>query len=218
MTRRFTEILLIRHGETAWNAERRLQGFLDIGLNEQGRQQAAALALALRDEAIDAVFASDLQRARHTAEAIATPRGMAVTTDANLRERCFGAFEGLRYDEIVDHFPAAWAQWQAREIDARYPAGEQAAETLREFSARAVAAVSAIAGRHPGQKIAIVTHGGVLDCLYRAARGVDLQQARDFDIMNTGVNRFGWADGALHVVSWGDVRHLDPAALDEIGQ
>jgi probable phosphoglycerate mutase len=213
-----TELLLIRHGETDWNAERRLQGFLDIGLNDRGRQQAAALAQALRDEVLDVVIASDLQRAVHTAQALAVPRGLAVLTDAGLRERCYGAFEGLRYDEIVDHFPQAHASWMAREIDARFPPGPQIAETLREFSARAIENVIAIAQRHAGQKIAIVTHGGVLDCVYRAARGVGLDSERDFDIMNTGINRFHWDGKLLTVLQWGNIAHLDQAALDEISQ
>ncbi|GAA4014038.1 histidine phosphatase family protein [Actimicrobium antarcticum] len=213
-----TEILLIRHGETDWNAERRLQGFRDIGLNDHGRQQAAALAQALRDDVLDVVIASDLQRAWHTAQTLATPRQLTVITDASLRERCYGAFEGLRYDEIVDHFPVAHAAWMAREIDARFPPGAHPAETLREFSARSVSSVIALAQQHRGKKIAIVTHGGVLDCLYRAARGLGLDTARDFDIMNTGVNRFVWDGTALHVVQWGDVAHLSSETLDELRQ
>ncbi len=213
-----TELLLIRHGETDWNAERRLQGFLDIGLNDHGRQQAVALALALSDEVLDAVIASDLQRAVHTAQALALPRDLAVLTDASLRERCFGAFEGLLYDEIAGHFPQAHASWMAREIDVRFPPGQQHAETLREFSARAVNSVMAIARRHAGQKIAIVTHGGVLDCVYRAACGLRLDSARDFDIINTGINRFHWDGNALRVLQWGNVAHLGQAALDEASQ
>lgn len=213
-----TELLLIRHGETDWNAERRLQGFLDIGLNDRGRQQAAALAQALHDEVLDAVIASDLQRAVDTAQALALPRGLTVQTTPGLRERCYGAFEGLRYDEIAGHFPQAHASWMAREIDARFPPGQQSAETLREFSTRAVEGVIALAQRHAGQKIAIVTHGGVLDCVYRAARGVGLDSVRDFDILNTGINRFHWDGSALSVLQWGNVAHLGQAALDEISQ
>lgn len=105
------EILLIRHGETAWNAERRLQGQLDIPLNPHGLRQAAALAAALRHEAIDAVIASDLQRARQTAQALATARALPLRLDPALRERCYGAFEGLLYADIAAQFPAAHAAW-----------------------------------------------------------------------------------------------------------
>ena len=127
-----TEIIVIRHGETDWNAERRMQGFIDIALNTIGQRQASLLATALQNEAFDSIIASDLQRAVATAKAIALPRGMLLLTDPQLRERCFGAFEGLRYDEINVHYPGEHATWLAREVDARYPAGANPAETLRE--------------------------------------------------------------------------------------
>ena len=217
------EILLIRHGETDWNAERRLQGHLDIPLNAHGQRQAAALGQALLDEPLDAIIASDLQRARQTAEAIGAPRGMAVSIDPGLRERCFGAFEGLRYDEINSVYPEAYAAWQARDLDARYPQGVHAAETMREFFSRAVGAVGTIArlassGGH--RKIAIVTHGGVLECAYRAAQGVDLAQARDFEVKNASINRVRWNGTGMQIIGWADVAHLgtrlSDIALDEI--
>lgn len=105
---------------------------------------------------------------------------------------------------------------QAREIDARYPDGVHVAETLREFSKRAVGAITRIAAAGRYRKVAMVTHGGVLDCAYRAAKGIDLLQPRDFDILNAGINRFLWDGAALHLVRWGDVAHLSDAVLDEI--
>ena len=213
-----TDILLIRHGETEWNFERRLQGHLDIPLNRHGREQAASLAFALRSERFDAIIASDLQRALDTAQAVAALHGLTVTTDADLRERCFGGFEGLRYDEIGGHFPVAYQAWHAREIDARFPPGERVAETLREFSARSLACVIGHAQAHRDQKIAIFTHGGVLDCVYRSACGILLDKARDFDIMNTAVNRFSWDGSVLKLRVWGDVSHLGQRALDELVQ
>ena len=211
-----TEIVLIRHGETAWNAERRLQGHLDIALNAEGERQAAALGQALLNEPLDAIFASDLQRARQTAEAVAAPRGMTVQIDAGLRERCFGAFEGLRYDEIGAHYPDAYAAWQARDIDARYPMGVNRAETLREFFERAVGAITRLVRSGNYQKIAIVTHGGVLDCAYRAAHDIGFVHARDFDVLNASINRVIWNGEAMRVAQWADVAHLSNAALDEI--
>ena len=211
-----TDIVLIRHGETAWNAEARLQGHLDIGLNANGVAQARRVAQALASEPFAAIVASDLQRARQTADAIALERNLPVTLDRALRERCFGGFEGLLYDDIEAHFPQDYLRWKAREIDARYPPGVHAAETLREFSARSLAAVISHASDHPAQTIAIVTHGGVLDCVYRAACQIGLERPRDFDIMNTGVNRFRWDGSALQLVSWGDVRHLGADMLDEL--
>jgi probable phosphoglycerate mutase len=215
-----TEILLIRHGETAWNAERRLQGHLDIPLNAHGQRQAAALGQALVHEPLDAIIASDLKRARQTAEAIAAPRGMTVAIDADLRERCFGAFEGLRYDEIHSVYPEAYAAWQARDLDARYPHGVHAAETMREFFARAVGAITRLVSDGRYRRVAIVTHGGVLECAYRAAQGVELAQARDFEVKNASINRLLWNGAGLQITGWADIAHLNThpgeIALDEI--
>ena len=213
-----TTIWLIRHGETDWNAEQRLQGHLDIPLNQVGIEQAALLAAALQRERPEVVIASDLQRACETARPLAQSCSLELLTDSALRERCFGAFEGLRYDEIGMHFPHAHAAWQARTIDARYPAGVRIAETLREFSERAVASILNHAQRHAGKKIAIVTHGGVLDCIYRFVTGMPIEKKRDFEIGNASVNRFRWHQGALELVRWGDVDHLPSRVLDDIEQ
>lgn len=214
-----TEILLIRHGETTWNASRRLQGHIDIPLSRVGERQAAALGRGLTGEALDAVFSSDLQRARQTAEAIAAPRRIPVQIDPALRERCYGAFEGMLRAEVAEQYPDAYVAWQARDIDARFPAGERIAETLREFSQRSVGAiVRAVSGRNY-RKVALVTHGGVLECAYRAAQGQGYEHVRDFEIFNAGINRFHWDGAALRLLHWGDVSHLKELAdevLDEI--
>lgn len=212
------EILLIRHGETDWNAERRLQGHLDIELNSEGVRQAAMLAEALRGEQLDAIFSSDLRRARQTAQALAATRNMPVQIETDLRERCYGAFEGLRYAEISERFPQAHQQMLARAMDARFPPGVNVAETLREFSTRAVAALMRLLKKDEHRKIAVVTHGGVLDCLNRAARGVDFSQARDFEIPNAGINRLLWNGSTLQIAQWGDVAHLTTFALDEVAR
>ncbi len=215
------EILLIRHGETAWNAEKRMQGHLDIGLNEAGLQQAAALGQALRDEGLDAIISSDLQRASQTAAAVAAGRSLSVGIDAGLRERCFGGFEGLLYAELSIRHPDAYAAWKARELDARYPAGVNVAETLREFSERSLTTIdrlaSMVAAAAPvHRKIALITHGGVLECAYRAATGTSLQLARDFEILNASINRLRWSPSRLEVLRWADVDHLRADTLDEI--
>jgi probable phosphoglycerate mutase len=214
-----TEVLLIRHGETDWNAERRLQGHLDIPLNAEGRRQAAALGQALSGEKLDAVIASDLLRARQTAQQIAAPRGMTIHIEPGLRERCYGAFEGMLYADIGERYPEAFAAWKERDIDARFPEGENVAETLREFSDRAVGAITRIASAGKYRRIAVVTHGGVLECAYRAAQGIGFAHERDFDIFNASINRFLWNGETLQLRQWGDVAHLamqNAAALDEI--
>ena len=212
-----TTILLIRHGETPWNAERRLQGHIDIPLNERGLQQAAALGQALAGEPLAAVLSSDLQRARQTAQAVAELQHLPVQTDALLRERCYGAFEGLLYADIAARYPHEYAQWQARQIDAVMPSAERQAESFRQFYARANGAIARWAQQYDGQTIAIVAHGGVLECAYRAAVGMSLDSPRDFQVRNASVNRFSHTDGKLHLVHWGNIEHLAAPAMDELG-
>lgn len=211
-----THITLIRHGETAWNAERRLQGHIDIALNDEGLRQAEALAAALAGERFDAIVASDLKRAHQTADAVARLHGLPVQRDPALRERCYGGFEGLLYAEIEQRFPAEFSAWQARDIDARMPAGVHTAESFREFYQRSVGAILAWATASPGQSLALVAHGGVLECAYRAALGLPLETPRDFAVMNASINRFTVSGGKLALLSWGEVGHLAPRALDEL--
>ena len=211
-----TNLILIRHGETAWNAERRLQGHIDIALNSEGQRQAAALAAALAGEHVDAIVASDLQRALQTALAVASTRGLPVHQDPALRERCYGGFEGLLYAEIEQRFPVEFARWQARDVDAVMPSGVRNAETFRQFYARSVDAILGWAAAHPGQSIAVVAHGGVLECAYRAATGLPLETPRTFAVLNASINRFTVDNGKLRLVDWGGVAHLSPRTLDEL--
>jgi probable phosphoglycerate mutase len=211
-----TNIILIRHGETAWNAERRLQGHLDIPLNAEGERQARLLSEALARDRIDLVMSSDLARARQTAQAVATPRGMPLHTVPGLRERCYGGFEGLLYAEIEERFPAEFAAWQGRDIDGVLPDGKNCGETFRQFFDRATGAILALAAAHPRQTLALVAHGGVLECAYRLALGLSLETPRDFKVYNASINRFRVEAGELVLESWGEVAHLRPAVLDEL--
>jgi probable phosphoglycerate mutase len=211
-----TTIVLIRHGETAWNAERRLQGHIDIALNPEGVRQAEALAAALAGERFDAIVSSDLQRAHQTAQALARVQGMPLHSDPTLRERCFGGFEGLRYAEIEQRFPREFAAWQARDIDGVMPSGIRVAETFRQFYQRCVNAIMRLAQQHQGQSLALVAHGGVLECAYRAALGLSLETPRDFPVMNASINRFTVTDGKLALLSWGEVEHLQRGVMDEL--
>lgn len=211
-----TDILLIRHGETDWNVDKRLQGHIDIGLNQAGQRQVLALGEALAGEGIDAIFASDLQRARDTAQAVADAAGLEVLIDAGLRERCYGAFEGLRHIEIEARYPDAYRQWKARDPDYRYPAGERMAETMREFYERSVQAVQRVLGSGRYRKVAIVTHGGVLECVHHWASQTSFAQPRSFDIFNASVNRLHWDGQCAHIRSWGEIGHLQRETLDEV--
>ena len=216
-----TRILLIRHGETAWNAERRLQGHLDIDLNDEGRRQARALAAALQDEPIDLLVSSDLARASQTAKAVGDVHDLPLFIDARLRERCYGGFEGLLYADIAERFPQEFAAWQRRDIDAVLPPGTNRGESFRQFYDRAVGAILGWAASNPGKSVALVAHGGVLECAYRAALGLPLETPRDFKVHNASINRFLVRDGKLALISWGETEHLRAhahlPALDDVG-
>jgi probable phosphoglycerate mutase len=199
-----TRIIAIRHGETAWNAGSRLQGHQDVPLNEHGRAQAACLAAALADEGISAVISSDLGRAAETARAFAQPLGLPLTLDAGLRERGFGTLEGHTYDEIEARFPDMARRWRGREPDFQPPGGE----SLAQLFERSVAAASRWAAEHEGSTIALVTHGGVLDCLYRAALRLELQAPRTWQLGNAAVNRLLHTGQGFTLVGWNDHQHL----------
>lgn len=199
-----TRILAVRHGETAWNRDTRIQGHTDIDLNAQGQWQARRLARALRDEPLVQVYASDLRRALDTARAVADPRGLTVLTHNGLRERGFGRFEGHTWDELELRFPTETIAWRKRMPDFAPPGGE----TLLQLRDRVVAAVHELAARHLGEQILLVAHGGVLDILYRAATRLELQAPRSWQLPNAGINRLLWSPEGLNLVGWGDVRHL----------
>lgn len=208
-----TRILAIRHGETAWNVDTRLQGHLDIPLNDEGLRQARHLAHALaQHDRIDAVYASDLSRAHTTANAIAQAMGHSVSTHPGLRERHFGAFQGRTFAEIEAELPDHAWHWRKRTPDWTPPDG---GESLVALHARIVNTVDELAARHPGQQIVMVAHGGVLDILYRAATRLDLQAPRTWQLTNTAVNRLLWTPQGLSLVGWGDTSHLDARGQDE---
>lgn len=212
-----TTILLIRHGETAWNAVRRLQGHIDIPLNAEGERQAAALARALAADKLDAIVSSDLQRAMQTAQAVAALHaGLQLQTEPALRERAYGVFEGMLYQDIQQQYPDDFARWQARDVEAVMPAGDRVAESFHQFYDRAISGLRAVAARHAGQTVAVVAHGGVLECAYREARGIQLDSPRDFQVKNASINRFTISDGKLVLDSWGEIDHLALAAMDDV--
>lgn len=206
-----TRILAIRHGETAWNVDTRIQGQLDIPLNDTGRWQAGRLAEALADEPLHAIYASDLGRAHETAETLARVVGLPVRVDPGLRERRFGIFEGRTFREIETGWPHDSERWRKRD-----PAfGPEGGETLTDFYERCIATATRLAHAHPGESIALVAHGGVLDCLYRAGARVGLQAPRTWQLHNAGINRLLWTPEGFTLVGWGDTLHLERDALDE---
>ena len=207
-----TRTIAVRHGETAWTVDTRLQGHLDIGLNDRGLWQARRLALALAHEPIAAVYSSDLARAWQTAQEIARGHTLPVHAEARLRERAFGHFEGRTFVDIERELPEQAERWRRRDPEFA-PAG--GGESLLAFRARVTQAVAELADRHPGELLLLVAHGGVMDLLYRAATRQELQAPHTWQLGNASINRMLWTEQGLTLVGWADVAHLDDDTLDE---
>jgi probable phosphoglycerate mutase len=206
-----TRLLVIRHGETAWNTEGRIQGHIDIPLNDKGRWQAERLAEALAGEELHAIYSSDLERARDTAQAVANVLNQPLTLHTGLRERHFGRLEGNTQAEVAAQWPEESRRW--RERDPSY--GPEGGETLHGFYERTVGVLTELARQHPGESIAVVAHGGVLDCFYRAANRLPLEAPRSWKVGNATINRLLYSPEGFTMMAWADDRHLDEAALDE---
>jgi probable phosphoglycerate mutase len=211
MIEQVTRIIAVRHGETAWNVDTRLQGQLDIALNATGQLQAARVARALAKEPIDAIYASDLKRAWQTAQAIAQANGSALHPQALLRERGFGVFQGKTYAEVETLWPEHSKQWRQREPHWAPPGGE----SLSAMLARVTQVATALASAHVGGQIVLVAHGGVLDMLYRLATGQGVQSPRTWQLGNASINRLIWTAEGFGLVGWSDASHLDGLSLDE---
>ncbi|HLO64858.1 MAG TPA: histidine phosphatase family protein [Azonexus sp.] len=207
-----TRICLVRHGETEWNAERRIQGQIDIGLNETGRRQAVAAGRWLKGAALAALYSSDLKRAWTTAQAIGTEVGLVPTPVPEMRERRYGVFEGLTYDEARTRYPEGYGAFEGRNADYDFENGE----SLKAMFARVTGKLKEIAAAHPGQNVAVVLHGGVLDVINRFVRNNPLEMPRDFLIPNAGINWISVSNGAWCLETWGETDHLEPGALDEL--
>ncbi len=206
-----TRIIAIRHGETTWNVDSRIQGRLDIPLNAMGRQQAARMALALKDDPITAVYASDLTRAWETAQYLGQVRGLEVTPEKGLRERGFGDFEGKTFAEIEALLPEQSQRWRKRDPEFAPEGGE----SLLTLNRRVVEATERLAAQHPGELIALVGHGGVMDVLYRAATRLHIQAPRTWTLGNAAINRLLWTAEGFTLVGWADTQHLDDESLDD---
>ncbi len=205
-----TELLIIRHGQTAWNKMKRLQGHSDIPLNEKGEQQAIALGESLKSESLDAIFASDLQRAVKTAEEIAKWHSLPVNIDSDLRERCYGKFEGMHPEEIEQQYPHSHAAWHSADPDHIFPPGERNAESVRQFYHRALSALMRCAEQYPRQKIAVIAHFGIVESAYRAANAIPLGESARMPVLNTSINRFAIDNGEIRLMTWGEATHLEP--------
>lgn len=210
-----TRITAVRHGETTWNVDTRIQGQLDIGLNDRGLWQAERVGAALADESIDCIYSSDLVRAHSTAQAIARQtqsiHARTVRLHRGLRERGFGTFEGQTWADIAEKWPEESRRWRQRDPHFAPPGGE----TPLQLRDRVAQALNEIAQQHVGEHIVLVAHGGVMDILYRLATQQEMHAARTWELGNAAINRLLWTPDALTLVGWADTRHLDEPALDE---
>jgi broad specificity phosphatase PhoE len=188
-----TTLLLARHGETDWNRDGRWQGHADTALNALGREQARELAESLAGEPLAAVYASDLSRARETAEIVARARGLPVVIDERLREINFGAWEGLTTPEVEERFPEAVEAWRMNDGFHEFTGGE----TYDVMGARVVAALEEIARAHPGEQVLVVLHGGPIRGLLAHAAGISYREQRRLraHLANCDVIRVAVRDG-----------------------
>lgn len=206
-----TRFCLVRHGETDWNGEKRIQGQIDIDLNVRGEAQARAVADGLAGHSFAAAYSSDLRRAWHTARIAAAGLGLAVSPAPTLRERHFGVLQGVTASEARARLPHAHHHHQARTPDYDFDSGE----SLIAFAARVMRGLDVLAERHPGQNVLAFTHGGVLDIAYRVAMSRALDAPRDFALPNAALNWLERDERGWRLISWADSRHL-AQALDEV--
>lgn len=205
-----TTLLLVRHGETQWNREERVQGQIDVDLNDRGREQAERLARRLADETLHALYSSDLQRARATAESLRRPP-LDVRSDPRLREVGLGVFEGMTVAEIRSAYPREWTAWREDALRQRPPGGE----TLQDLQARCSAAVAELLPRHAGKTVAIVTHGGAVRVLVCALLGLPLEVYGSLRVENTAVTRIVFGERRTILAGFNDTWHLrDTGVLD----
>jgi probable phosphoglycerate mutase len=202
-----TRIVVIRHGETEWNVESRIQGQRDSALTAVGLEQARSLAQRLAAEEFDVLISSDLGRALDTARCVSAACAHEVVPDARLRERNFGVGEGLTYDEVGRAYPDAFSRLRSIDPDYRIPGGE----SRRAFHDRVTGAFESIAREHAGKAIVVVTHGGVLATLYRHVHGIGIAAPHRVPITNAAYNALSHDGRAFAVEVWDDTAHL-PAA------
>ncbi len=202
-----THVIVVRHGETKWNTERRFQGHLDSPLTQKGLSQAQALTRRLTNQRFSALYSSDLGRAYQTAQIISAATGRGVVSDAKLRERNLGIFQGLRSEEIKTAYPEEYEIYRSRDPDHVIPGGE----SLRHQVERNIGCFEELARKHVGESIVVVTHGGVLSGLFRHTLSIPLQAPRRFEFMNSSLNVFAYGEGYWSLRTWGDISHLDAA-------
>lgn len=205
-----TTLIFVRHGETEWNLEGRIQGQSDSRLTERGREQGRRAAERLAGLALAAVYASDLGRARETGEMISALHGLAVQTKPELRERCYGEFEGRTREEIVAADPDTFATWLADRQRLAPPGGE----TQQELSDRVMRAMHEIVGAHPGETVAVAGHGGPIKSALFAVLGIPIDSWDRTWVAHGSVTVLRGRPDDLRVASFNDTSHVDQAPVE----
>jgi broad specificity phosphatase PhoE len=191
-------LIAVRHGRTAWNATGRFQGQTDVPLDDEGRAQARAVGAMLASDTIDAAVASDLARARETAEIVLGERDVALRFDERLREMRFGVWEGLTWSEIVERYPETANR---SPITPRFhtPAGGESFEDVCVRVADSLAAIDATIARDGG-RILLVTHAGILHALLRVALGQSEAEALGVKFSPASVTRLALDRGGARLL------------------
>ncbi len=208
---RRARLIVVRHGETKWNAEGRIQGHQDSPLTAMGIKQAEAVAHRLGVEKLDAIVASDLGRVRQTVEPLSKRTGLQVSFDAALRERNYGLFEGKTLAELDVEFPGQFEKLRTGNPHGIPPGGE----SLAQFHARIAAAMEQVAQEAAGKTVAVMVHGGVAGELFRHAMRIPLEAPRTFSLFNASINRWSYKRGLWHLDVWGDVSHLPAGSRED---
>jgi probable phosphoglycerate mutase len=206
-----TKIIIVRHGQTEWNVRGIRQGHLDSPLTERGMAQAKALGQRLKREKFTFLYSSDLGRSMQTAQEIARVTRHEILTDARLRERHLGIFQGLNAAEIEAKYPEERRLMRTSGPGFVIPGGESMVQQVE----RNVAYLNSLAVKHQGETIVVVTHGGVVSGFFRHTLAIPLEAPRRFEFVNAGLNVFVHEDGNWMLLTWGDVSHLAPGAASE---
>ena len=203
-------LILVRHGESTWNAEHRIQGQLDPPLSDEGLRQAGHLAVRLAKRKFVGFYSSDLTRARQTAGAVAARIGQEPELDPGLREVYLGEWEGLHTAELAERYPAAWESWTVEPSWDLVPGGEGG----REFEARVNGTLDRIIALHPHGDVLVVTHGGVIQVALHRIVGRPSQGLFPFRIQNTSISVIEKRSGRFVISSVNDTGHLETAGLE----
>jgi len=206
-----TELVVVRHGQTAWNRIGKQQGWLDSPLTGLGTTQAQAIADALVGERFDACYSSDLGRALQTAQIIAPRIGLEVIPEPGFRERNQGILQGMTMAEFEREHPAEYAHLRGADPDWAIPGGE----STRQLYDRHISAAESLANRHSGARLLIVAHGGVLNSFFRRATGQGIASPRRFSLYNASINAFSITAERWTLLLWGDTHHLRHLATED---